>query len=240
MLVPFAKKSKQLASPHVPAEENTSPSMCSHDSSMASAADSAWLDMMGELSHMSNVSSESVISNSNNSLNKSSNEKEVLMGETSEQLSTDTRKKRKVDSNRSLRDILSSDSKDVFDQQSRIEISRVVGSVNCLSNANTGGCLLLERFGKKLGNDSCICPSWLKKVLKCFSFLNIFYAFFHAQCKPFTWAIIEEALKHSSNFGLDDVFVSDVENLSILCPKVMPPSCLINLDLYNFFWDYQP
>ncbi|XP_020277328.1 uncharacterized protein LOC109851548 [Asparagus officinalis] len=168
---------------------------------------------------MSNVSFESVISNSSNSLNQSSNEKEVLKGDISVQPSTNTRKKRKVDSNRSLCDILSSDSRDVFDQQSRIEISRVVGSVNCLSNANTGGCLLIERFGNKHGNDSCICPSWLKKVLKCFSFLNIFYAFFHAQCKPLTWAIIEEALKHSSDFGLDDVFVSDVESLSILCPK---------------------
>ena len=221
VLVPFCKKTHQFSSPQGPAEESSTASLCSHDRSISSAANSAWLDMMSDLSHMSTISLDSAIPNKSSSSDKLSHEKEVLPCKTSEQTSTNTGKKRKVDGNHSLRDILSSDSKDVFDQQTSIEISRIVSSVNCLLDSNTGRCLLFERFGRKLDQHSCMCPSWLKKVLKCFSFLNILYAFFRAQCKYLTWTVIEEALKHPSNFGVDDVCISDVHNLSILCPKVI-------------------
>ena len=95
------------------------------------AANSAWLDIMNDLSYMSNISSDSAVPNSNSSSDKLSNGKEVLGSETSEQISIITKRKRKVDSSHALHDILSSDSKDVFDQQTHIQISRIVSSVNC-------------------------------------------------------------------------------------------------------------
>lgn len=219
VLVPFAKKSQQLSSPPKPAYDSTIPPLSFQDSSMSSAANSAWLDMMSELS---DVLSDSAIPSSSSYMQKFSLKKEMSMSESLEEcLSTNAQKKRKVDGNHALHDILNSHSKDVFDEQIRMKISQFVGLANCLSNSKTGRCLLFERFCKRTDKECCMCPPWLKKVMKCFSFLNIFYAFFHSQQKCLTWKVIEEALKHPSNFGLDGVCISDLKNLSILSPKVI-------------------
>ncbi|WOK94048.1 hypothetical protein Cni_G02750 [Canna indica] len=80
-----------------------------------------------------------------------------------------------------------------------------------------------------------LCPSWLRKAMEFFSFINVFYAFVQVRKKKcLTWEFIDELLKQPSLFGLEDISASDIELLSIICPKLceidlrdlLPPSSL--------------
>ncbi|KAJ6813656.1 uncharacterized protein M6B38_142540 [Iris pallida] len=216
VLVPFIKKTQQTSAKLDPSEEMVASSECCQDSLRSPAADSAWLDMMTDLSSLSDIAPP------NCSSDKLNNEKEdVSMRDYSMKFSSSSKHKRKASSNPILHDIFCYGPKDVFHHDTSCKISQFVDSINCLTNSSTGVCLLLEEFVKTPDKDRCACPLWLKKLLKSFNLLNIFYAFFQMQNKGLTWNVIEEALKHPCSFGLDDVYISDVKNLSVLCPKVI-------------------
>ncbi|THU68520.1 hypothetical protein C4D60_Mb08t04750 [Musa balbisiana] len=95
------------------------------------------------------------------------------------------------------------------------------------SNYLSSSCLLFEEYFRSTSmSQHCVCPSWLKRVLKNFTFINILCALFQMQKKFLTWKCIDEALKQPGTFGLENTCGSDVENLSLLCPQVVLPIAL--------------
>lgn len=103
--------------------------------------------------------------------------------------------------------------------------SKVLESVNCLSDLPLGHCMLFKRACLKgsCGNDgggvTCLCPQWLKIVVKSFAFMNIFSAFLHMQGRKVTTGLMKEALDQLAKFGLK-LGLDDMKSLSLLCPHV--------------------
>jgi len=99
---------------------------------------------------------------------------------------------------------------------------KVLESVNCLSDLPLGYCKLLKRACLK-GNDgggvTCLCPPWLKMVLKSFAFINIFSAFLHLQSRKVTTSLLGEALDQLAKLGVK-LGIHDMKRLSLLCPHV--------------------
>jgi len=73
--------------------------------------------------------------------------------------------------------------------------------------------------GPKSGT-SCLCPAWLKLIMKAFAFLNIFSAFHHLQQKKLTTARLEEVLNKLGKSGIK-LDMKNIEHVSLVCPKVL-------------------
>ncbi|PIA57639.1 hypothetical protein AQUCO_00600395v1 [Aquilegia coerulea] len=200
VLVPFTKKDKS---------QNHFQPMCvrydtvSSSSSSSIAADSTYSDLMQDLS--------SLVDRSGNQNSEDVLENVVSHLETPE-------KDEKW--NRLLRDVFncSKESSD-FDEKGCEKIAQFTDSVNCLSDSKTGKCLLLKSLGNKK-EKSCQCPIWLKRLLKVFSFLNIFSGFLQMQNLVITWDRVKGAMRNLGAFGLE-VGVEDVKHLSVICPKIL-------------------
>ncbi|CAL9153545.1 unnamed protein product [Musa hybrid cultivar] len=224
VLVPFIKKSGQIPVENGPPVR--SPPNRPLDSVPSPAADMAWRDIMNDLSSLSGITKDE-ITRSGPSNYLSSKKGETSVGERCRKTSMKRTCKRKLDdSHVLLRDLLCSDEKNIFDQLMSDRIRCIVESVCCLCNADSGSCLLFEEYFRSTGmSQHCVCPSWLKRVLKNFTFINILCALFQIQKKFLTWKCIDEALKQPGTFGLENTCVSDVENLSLLCPLVVITLC---------------
>ncbi|XP_024633112.1 uncharacterized ATP-dependent helicase YprA isoform X2 [Medicago truncatula] len=100
---------------------------------------------------------------------------------------------------------------------------KVLESVNCLSDLPLGYCKLLKRTclkGNGGGSVTCLCPPWLKMVLKSFAFINIFSAFLHLQSRKVTTSLLDEALDQLAKFGVK-LGAHDMKRLSLLCPHLV-------------------
>ncbi|XP_018685896.1 uncharacterized protein LOC103993793 isoform X1 [Musa acuminata AAA Group] len=225
VLVPFIKKSGQIPVENGPPVR--SPPNRPLDSVPSPAADMAWRDIMNDLSSLSGITKDE-ITRSGPSNYLSSKKGETSVGERCRKTSMKRTCKRKLDdSHVLLRDLLCSDEKNIFDQLMSDRIRCIVESVCCLCNADSGSCLLFEEYFRSTSmSQHCVCPSWLKRVLKNFTFINILCALFQIQKKFLTWKCIDEALKQPGTFGLENTCGSDVENLSLLCPLVVLPIAL--------------
>ncbi|XP_050917729.1 uncharacterized protein LOC127133971 isoform X2 [Lathyrus oleraceus] len=104
--------------------------------------------------------------------------------------------------------------------------SKLLDSVNCLSDLALGHCKLFKRACLKgfRGNDgggvTCLCPPWLKIVVKSFAFMNIVSAFLHLQGRKVTTGLLEEALGQLAKFGVK-LGLHDMKHLSLLCPHLV-------------------
>ncbi|KAI0525197.1 hypothetical protein KFK09_004589 [Dendrobium nobile] len=214
VLVPFTKKNQPVPLQQDPIEQDSQPLMNSGGNSQ-SAADSIWLDILGDISSMSNISTDD-FSNNVDSTSQTWGEEDVSVAEK-------PKKRRKLsDSFCTIHDLLCSDFEDIFDQNKSNKICQLVESVNCLSDPNTGMCLLQKYSDKGIPeDDQCACPLWLRRVLKTFTLMNVLYAFFHLQRKCMTLGFLKGAFNQPNMFGLDDLYISYVDKLSLLCPKVV-------------------
>ncbi|KAH7665147.1 DNA helicase protein [Dioscorea alata] len=222
VLVPFAKKTQVVSPRNDHPEEINTQSAATEQGMMHEASHSAWKEIMNDLSSISEILPDDSIKTSFGALNNAGSSKNE--GLKSESSGKDSFKRRKKDTvmNSTLWDIFSSKSKNVFDRETCGKVLQLVESVNCLSDSQSGKCLLFEGSVKiTVKMEKCSCQFWLKKVLKTFTLLNIMYAFCQMAQKCMTLSVLEEELKHASIFGLDDLCISDVENLSRLCPKVV-------------------
>ncbi|KAL2340690.1 hypothetical protein Fmac_008630 [Flemingia macrophylla] len=99
--------------------------------------------------------------------------------------------------------------------------AKVLASLNCLSDLPLGHCKLLKRVRKCGGGGaSCLCPPWLKIVVKAFAFVNVFSAFLYFQRRKLTSIVLQEALDELAKFGVK-VGVGDIKHLSLLCPHLI-------------------
>ncbi|KAI3953666.1 hypothetical protein MKW98_017490 [Papaver atlanticum] len=201
VLIPFTKK-VQNQQPEI--NQNTVPPPKS-----SSFADSAWDDIMQDISSLSERPPDKGLFD---------REREKLREGSSE----NTKRKRKGErcgnvclSDEVLESILRRKS---FDEEG-IERTKVLESVNCLLNEQTGTCMFLVN-GYSDVMKSCLCPSWLKTTMKIFSVVNIFSGFMQMQGENVTRDHLIRLLEKLSGFECE-VGIDYLERISVLCPKVL-------------------
>ncbi|KAG0488924.1 hypothetical protein HPP92_007735 [Vanilla planifolia] len=213
VLVPFAKKKRQLPLQLDPTMEGAEPSVRSQENQPSSAADSVWLDIMGDISSLNDIPSDDFGAEVDSIRGANGEESPVI---------DNPEKRRKSGDFKAIEDILCSDKQDFLGKNTSDKIGKFVDSISCLSDLNTGRCLLLEFCCDECpAAENCACPLWLKKVLKTFTLLNVLYAFFHSQRNFMTWSFLNETFKQPNLFGLDELCMLDVEKLSLLSPEVV-------------------
>ncbi|KAL5725762.1 hypothetical protein ACHQM5_008871 [Ranunculus cassubicifolius] len=177
--------------------------------SSSAAAESIWSDLMQDISernqHAEEIQENGVLGSS------SSNLEETQRDETRSRLIEDV-----------INSSQSSKSKSVLDETGYEKIALFSYSMNCMCDRKTGKCLsaaILDLDSEK----SCQCPIWLKKLLKVFSFLNIFSGFLLTQRLELTWDRLKGAMMNLGRFGLE-VGIEDVKHLLVVCPKIVRTS----------------
>ncbi|WKA08273.1 hypothetical protein VitviT2T_026010 [Vitis vinifera] len=226
VLVPFTKKVRQC-------NQSATTSEVPNQSPVSNFADSAWSDMMQDLRTLSNMSN-----NENQTNFDSGSVIEGVRNELMEEASatyTLERKRKKFHGDKQegssddlILSLLKSPCKIFLDKQNCEILIRVLESVNCLLDMRSGSCMLLREVGLAYGDATqsgsksslCLCPAWLKKIMKTFTFLNIFSAFLQLQQGHITLIHLKEGLDHLGEFGFQ-VDMEDIEHLSVLCPKVV-------------------
>lgn len=226
VLVPFTKKVRQC-------NQSATTSEVPNQSPVSNFADSAWSDMMQDLRTLSNMSN-----NENQTNFDSGSVIEGMRNELMEEASatyTLERKRKKFHGDKQegssddlILSLLKSPCKIFLDKQNCEILIRVLESVNCLLDMRSGSCMLLREVGLAYGDamqsgsksSLCLCPAWLKKIMKTFTFLNIFSAFLQLQQGHITLIHLKEGLDHLGEFGFQ-VDMEDIEHLSVLCPKVI-------------------
>ncbi|XP_030476883.2 uncharacterized protein LOC115693939 isoform X2 [Syzygium oleosum] len=124
--------------------------------------------------------------------------------------------------------ILQSSSKDMLDEGNHEKLLSVLESVDCLQSPDTESCLFLSEGSLRKGVlgeckeniSSCLCPLWLLTIMKAFTFLNIYEVFLQLKRERITTNRVKKALSWIGRFGIQ-VNMKDIENLSLLCPKVV-------------------
>ncbi|GKU95107.1 hypothetical protein SLEP1_g8507 [Rubroshorea leprosula] len=225
VLVPFTKKERPQTERSGFSVPSANPSNLSTTSSFA---DSAYSDMMQEFSSLRE-----------GSIN-SSGDNEGRGGTRSVNNSTETKRKGEVEGKDNdlhpyefLLTVSRFPDEDILGEQSCQKFVEVLGLMNCLSNPHSRQCMLLTEANLHIITDgglytknsgSCLCPAWLKKIMEAFAFLSIFSALLQLRRKKITLLSLRGVLERLGKFGIE-VAMEDVENLSILCPKVI---CFVN------------
>ncbi|RZC61035.1 hypothetical protein C5167_022799 [Papaver somniferum] len=201
VLIPFTKK---VQNQQLEINQNTLPPPKS-----SSFADSAWDDIMQDISSLSERPPDKDLFDG---------EREKLREGSSESM----KRKRKGErcgnvslSNEVLESILRRKS---FDEEG-IERTKVLDSVNCLLNEQTGTCMFLVN-GYSDVMKSCFCPSWLKTTMKIFSLVNIFSGFMQMQGENVTRDNLKRLLEKLGRLECE-VGIDYLERISVLCPKVL-------------------
>ncbi|KAL9680854.1 hypothetical protein QQ045_012634 [Rhodiola kirilowii] len=227
VIIPFimkgTKKAQQCSDPVVEREQGV------ENRSSVNIADLAWQDIMNDVSDLRDIS---------NSANDHSSEiRNPGSGVTGVGCSTFSGEKTCI-SEEEIRDdlivsILQSHNESGLLGENCITLVKVLEMVGCLSDQESGECLLYrksrilnhcESLSNKNDICSCVCPSWLKAVLKAFTFLNIVSANLQQQGQDTTWDFLTEVLVHLENSGLL-IGLENLDALSLLCPKVV---CLVD------------
>lgn len=224
VLVPFAKRdSNQTQNSSQPKASMKVP----NQPSISKFAESAWSDMMHDLSYLSDdpVAKAPEFEIAGNLRNR----RDASAGLANSWSSEAKRKRGSIECDDLLYDILwAPKSMDVLDEYKCEKFIEFLNLVNCLSDLHSGNCMLSIRscsqaFGIGLPtNDgsTCLCPTWLKILLKAFAFLNVFSAFLQLQQARTTLNLLEEALDQLGKFGVK-LCIRDLEHLSIISPKVI-------------------
>ncbi|KAI3867374.1 hypothetical protein MKX03_036501 [Papaver bracteatum] len=201
VLIPFTKK---VQNQQLEINQNTVPPPKS-----SPFADSAWDDIMQDISSLSERPPDKDLLD---------REREKLGVGSSES----TKRKRKGERcgnvclpDEVLESILRRKS---FDEEG-IERTKVLESVNCLLNEQTGTCMFLAN-GYSGVMKSCLCPLWLKTTMKIFSVVNIFSGFMQMQGENVTRDHLKRLLEKLSGFECE-VGIDYLERISVLCPKVL-------------------
>eukprot|EP00268_Persea_americana_P046728 TRINITY_DN4827_c0_g1_i3.p1 TRINITY_DN4827_c0_g1~~TRINITY_DN4827_c0_g1_i3.p1 ORF type:complete len:1290 (-),score=241.69 TRINITY_DN4827_c0_g1_i3:542-4087(-) len=228
VLVPFTKKSR-MPTYHKPSEESRTEPKSSDQGTTSAVADSAWLDIMHDLSVLSDISQHGIESNLVPD-NRSKDVGELLTSQSSNVCTSRTKRKRGSglecqgsSSHDFLRDVLKSE--DFLSEQNCERLHQALKSVKCLSDLTSGDCMLFGEFCRSSSVvpelKQCMCPSWLKIMLMNFTFLNIFSGFLQMRSEDVSWNRINGAVKQLNGYGVEEVSIADVEQLLILCPKVV-------------------
>ncbi|KAK7861571.1 putative atp-dependent helicase ypra [Quercus suber] len=243
VLVPFTRK--EPSQTRKSEQSKTSLNNGLNNDSISKFADLAWSDMMQDLSYLRETSNDETATNDKvgrfslgdrtetMAASFSTGDRKDTMDEISNFRSFGEKRGRGFDFDKGIGlpyDLILSSlqfsGEGVLDEHNCDVFVKVLESVNCLSDPRFGFCLLSRKakfwagdMGVGANNSSsCLCPAWLKIIMKAFAFLNIFSAFLHFQQKGMTTAYLEEALNQLAKSGIK-LGMKDIEHLSVLSPK---------------------
>ncbi|XP_021731008.1 uncharacterized protein LOC110697909 isoform X2 [Chenopodium quinoa] len=226
-LMPFTKKAK---SQNIHSEESGVASQTTPQSEPSHVAESAWRDMMEDLSYLSNtMSSEEHSGCLPDHFDKSKDD--MINENLSSNYSRKRRKISQVENKAGLADdlissLLHSSKRHVLDQEVCEGFLKVLESVRCLSDAETGNCMLSSKFNMQENGQpaqpscSCLCPTWLTIMMKSFTFLNIFAGFLQVNHEAVTFDLVKNSIDKLRELGFCGC-VEDLKRLPDLCPKVV-------------------
>ncbi|XP_027901799.1 uncharacterized protein LOC114162192 isoform X2 [Vigna unguiculata] len=221
VLIPFTKKEKEPSTtshslqPDVPHTTNAS-------TSTSVLADSTWSSIKEDLSLLRDATE-------SDACNSESGKEKPL--ETSTEGGLGREKQMELPYHLILNTLRDGCEGGPFGEHNCEVFAKVLESVNCLSELPLGHCKLLKRARSKGGGGGglrnrvsdgviCLCPPWLKIVVKAFAFVNIFSAFIYLQLRDLTLSLLEEALSELAKFGVK-LGIGDIKNLSLLCPHLV-------------------
>ncbi|KAL9231532.1 hypothetical protein vseg_006752 [Gypsophila vaccaria] len=224
-LMPFTKKGKCQ---NLPPQETPPSSQTSPPTAGSELAEAAWRDMMEDLSYLNDssnceqqpestsvdflydVNSAKMKAKGTNNVSKKRGRMPIseIKGGFGEEL---------------ISSLLQSSKKHTFDKDVSERFLKVLESVDCLSDVKTGECVLLSEASMRnssQASSSCLCPDWLKKLVKGFTFLNVLTGFLKMQHETVTFEYVKDSLDklHELGFG---VGMEDLKCLSNVCPKVV-------------------
>ncbi|ESW10374.1 hypothetical protein PHAVU_009G203700 [Phaseolus vulgaris] len=220
VLIPFTKKEKEPSTtsdslqPNVPHTTNAS-------GSTSDLADSTWSSIKEDLSLLRDATE-------NNASNSELGKEKSL--ETSTEGALGSAKQIELPYHLILNTLRDTSDGPLGEHNCEVFV-KVLESVNCLSELPFGHCKLLKRARSKGGGGGglrkrvsdgaiCLCPPWLKILVKAFAFVNIFSAFIYMQLRDLTSILLEEALSELAKFGVK-LGLGDIKNLSLLCPHLV-------------------
>lgn len=208
VFVPFTKKRQQTQSISSTADESA---MSLKPAELSQASASVWQDIMSDLSSLPDVpQSDTILENLNSSCSSASS--------FPSHVPPDKKSKVSLDNEDVIKIILSSSIGDTFNQKFGSAMQQLLDSVSCLSDCDSDSCMLARMSGS---DAKCACPPWLTRLIKIFTSLNLFYGVIQMKKIRFmNWGYIEDVLKKHAMFGIEEVLMSDLTTLSLLCPKV--------------------
>jgi hypothetical protein len=213
VFVPFTKKRQQAQSISSIANQSA---MSPKAAELSHASASVWQDIMNDLSSLSDIpQSDTKSKNLNSSCSSSSSLPSHV---------PPNKKSKKVSLGNEdvIKEILDTNIEDTFNQKFGGAMQQVLDSVSCLSHGDPDGCFLFSELFRMSGsNAKCACPTWLIRLIKVFTLLNLFYGMIQMKGERFmNWGYLEGVLKKHSMFGIEEVLMTDLKTLSQLCPKV--------------------
>lgn len=219
VLIPFTKKERPQTSK--PDFSEVSSSVGNHDISAKKFADSTYSDVMQELSSLHQEGLSNISSNVSDGMDFRNMNREPLQ---TKHKKGDGHDNKEVRFYEFVRSVLRSKNSSALGGQSCEKFVEVLKSVNCLSNPNSGKCMMMteanrRNSGGRNNGSSCLCPVWLKRVVEAFAFLSIFSAHLQLQGKQVTLSHLQNTLNQLGKLGIQ-VDMKDIEHLSSLCPKV--------------------
>ncbi|MQM10928.1 hypothetical protein Taro_043828 [Colocasia esculenta] len=223
VLVPFAKRARTCRPPESSCGGGAKPLGRSDQFEDSKHADAAWLDIMEDLRSMPRTADDvSSISNTVAlSANASNRKPNVPTNRGAGKSSMEMKSGQRESDTRFLRDILRKGTGVLRVESSCQSSSQALGLATCLSDPQTGNCVFSDdSCGNSEEAGQCMCPAWLKRLVKCFSFLNVAHGFLLMQHKCMEWACLKEALGQPGDSKTEDIDILDVEHLMALFPKV--------------------
>lgn len=226
VLFPFTKKDKQQTERM---EESAGPSKepNPNESSVNNLAESAWSELMQDLSALHDISSNENLPNVElNSTNVEDTHAEVTISRTKRKR-VPNRDKKEGPLDDLLSNMLQKSSNEILDKQNCKVFIEVLESSCCLNDPRLGICVMREASDildnetdpSTSNSSSCICPPWLKDIIMAFSFSNIYSAWLQFRQEKITISALQGALDQLHRFGFRPG-ITELENLSELCPQV--------------------
>ncbi|EPS62963.1 hypothetical protein M569_11827, partial [Genlisea aurea] len=212
-LVPFVKKSSKQTQNAEPSEVGK---LRSHEALESKLADSAWSDLMEDLSSLRESSDRD---NAFQSGLKATNQgafPAVLKSKV----------KKELHSSDALLSILLPSSGDAVDAHAVEKLIELMHSSSCL-RISAAGCCTMSEANALPGSESdprvsntCCCPLWLKAVLWTFCFVNAYCACLQLWQKKITSGTLKRAIDKFSRLEFHPGFV-DLKLLSEVFPEVI-------------------
>ncbi|XP_020548694.1 uncharacterized protein LOC105158042 isoform X2 [Sesamum indicum] len=225
VIVPFVKKDRQQRH-RVEASEMMSENPNPDGKLETELADSTWSEIMQDLLSFQDVS---------NRENPHKAEFKCLNSENENTHDTSRRKRRKKELNTGLEEgssddvllsILQASRNNMVDEENLKKLLQFMESSSCLSNPATGSCVM-RKANDQLDGESdpcksrfCLCPLWLKDIMRVFAFINIYSACLQLWQKQITINALKGPLDELHKFGFHPG-IADFEVLSQLCPQVI-------------------
>lgn len=224
--VPFVKKDRKHRQ-RVEASETVPKDSNSNDRLPKDSAESVWSDLMQDLSCFRDMPNHEKLAEPNMTSKNSGNENGCEMRTSS------TMKRQKNLSNQDKQNpscdalnILQTSGDGMLDEHTLQKFLKFVDSSSCVSELATGSCVMREAavvVGCKLDScesSSCLCPLWLKDMMKTFILVNVYSAYLQLSQKQITVAAVMESMEQLHKFG-SHPGIADLEQLSRLCPQVI-------------------